>query len=128
MPTHSRWIPGLLSLAAAISLRAEEPSAPAQARPASAPPVVQIVECMVYPEGAPQQKVDCTQRANAVCAGHSVCELPIGLDLTGGRQLGEARTWKKVRVRYRCGELDKVNGPHNQSDHATMLLGCVGGF
>jgi hypothetical protein len=127
MTAHSRWI--LLSLAATIVIQGyPAANAPAQQRGGASPPVVRIVACVVYPEGDPKQRVDCTQQANATCGGRPVCELPIGLALTGGRELGDAHTWKKVRVRYRCGDVEKVDGPHNQSEHATMLLRCIGGF
>jgi hypothetical protein len=92
-------------------------------------PTIEIAECVVYREGMRTQSVDCTEKVRAACNGLVRCELPIGLGLTDGRQVdGDARTWKKVRVRYRCGKIEHVNGPHNQNDHATMLLGCGRGF
>jgi len=92
------------------------------------PPTIDIVECIVYPEGRATQTTDCAGKARAVCNGTPHCELPIGFALTDGRQIdGDARTWKKVRVRYRCGKVSHVNGPYNQSDHANMVLGCGAG-
>jgi hypothetical protein len=91
--------------------------------------VIEIVECVVYPEDQPTRSVDCAAKARTVCNGATQCELPIGLALTDGRQIdSNARTWKKVRVRYRCDKAEHVNGPHTQDDHATMLLACAGGF
>ena len=103
----------------------------AQSAPPSPPPgpVIEIVECVVYPEGAPSKTVDCAAKARAACNGVARCELPIGLSLTDGEQIDhDPKTWKKVRLRYRCEKVEHINGPHNQDDHATMLIGCRGVF
>jgi hypothetical protein len=115
---------GAAMLGGTFGLRAQ--SAP---QPPSQAPVIEIVDCVVYPEGEPSRTVDCAAKARPVCNGAASCELPIGLALTDGQQIDhDARTWKKVRVRYRCEKVEHINGPHNQDDHATMLLGCRGGF
>ena len=55
------------------------------------------------------------------------CELPIGLVLSDGRDIdGNSATWEKVRVTFRCGQIKRVNGPHDQNDHASALLACGG--
>ena len=115
---------GVVMLGGAFDLRAQ--SAPQGAPPS---PVIEIVECVVYPEGAPSRTVDCAAKARAVCNGTAMCELPIGLSLTDGQQIDhDPKTWKKVRLRYRCEKVEHINGPHNQDDHATMLIGCRGVF
>ena len=115
---------GVAMLGGAFGLRAQ--SAPPAAPPG---PVIEIVECVVYPEGEPSRTVDCAAKARAACNGAAACELPIGLSLTDGQQIDhDAKTWKKVRLRYRCEKVEHINGPHNQDDHATMLIGCRGVF
>jgi hypothetical protein len=114
---------GVVMLGSTLAPRAQAAPQPAQTA------VIEIVDCVVYPEGEPSRTVDCAAKARTACNGAATCELPIGLALTDGQQIDhDARTWKKVRVRYRCEKVEHINGPHNQDDHATMLLGCRGGF
>jgi hypothetical protein len=98
---------------------------PAQS-PAAHPPVpIEITECVVYPEAAPDKTVDCAEVVRTACKAMSACDIRIGLALTGGRQIdGDERAWKKVRLRYRCADIAKVNGPYVQSEHATVHLSC----
>ena len=77
---------GVVMLGGAFELRAQP--APQGAPPS---PVIEIVECVVYPEGAPSRTVDCAAKARAVCNGTAMCELPIGLSLTAGQQIDHAR-------------------------------------
>lgn len=90
---------------------------------------LEITECLVYSETDDAKRHDCTTKARELCKsiGRGNCELPIGLVLTGGNDIdGNRDTWEKVRVRFRCGRVERVNGPHHQNDHATMILACAG--
>lgn len=90
---------------------------------------LQIAECSVYSEAAPSRTYDCTAKAQERCGkGQSQqCELPIGLSLTDGRDIdGNKATWEKVRVRYKCGSAVRINGPHHQNEHASIILSCLG--
>lgn len=101
--------------------------ATAQTGPEHPAEKIRITECIVYPEAQPTQTTDCTGYVQSACKDMQVCEIKIGLALTGGRELGaDARAWKKVRIRYRCGDVAKVNGPYVQSEHATVRLSCAG--
>ena len=89
-----------------------------------------ITECSVYSDTDKALHYDCTAKAKESCVASAAnrCELPIGLALTGGRDLdGNDDTWEKVVVHYRCGKADRINGPHHQNDHASMILECRGG-
>ena len=88
-----------------------------------------ITGCSVFSDRDKNLRHDCTAKAKSLCssAAPNRCELPIGLALTDGRDLdGDPNTWEKVVVRYRCGTADRVNGPHDQNDHASMVLECRG--
>lgn len=93
-------------------------------------PTLQVTQCTVYSEHDLSRTFDCTVKAREVCGKSPVphCELPIGLSLSGGRDIdGNQGTWEKVRVRYKCGSAERINGPHHQNDHASMVLSCFGG-
>ncbi|MEP7246650.1 MAG: hypothetical protein ABI885_23630 [Gammaproteobacteria bacterium] len=111
-----------LGLALLVPVHAEEQQQAAPAR-------LEIVECLVFSETDQTKRFDCTVKARELCASGPArrCALPIGLVLSGGRDLdGNRDTWEKVRVNYRCGKVVHTNGPHHQNDHATMLLACGG--
>lgn len=84
---------------------------------------MEISRCEVYVDGKTHQSQDCRKEASQECANKSLCELPIGRNLTGGKMLAD---WAKVIVEYRCGSATRINGPHHQNDHATMTLACGG--
>jgi len=97
----------------------------AQSPPGHPPVMIQITQCVVYPEAQPTKTADCTAYVQQACKDVTSCEVQIGLALTGGRDLaGDPRSWKKVRIRYRCGDVPRVNGPYVQSEHATVRLSC----
>lgn len=89
---------------------------------------LEITECVVYRDFEAARRHDCTAKAKELCSNSArSCELPIGLALSGGRDIdGNPQTWEKVRVRYRCGGQQRINGPHHQNDHASMILSCLG--
>jgi len=95
---------------------------PLAAEPA---PGIDVVECQVYAVEKPTTTQDCSGNLKKACGSANPCEVVIGLQLTDGRQIdGDARAWKKVRIRYRCGESTRTVGPYVQSEHATIRLVC----
>lgn len=105
--------------AAADGARAAAPASPA---------TPEITGCVVYSESDRTKQRDCLAQARASCASQAAtCELPIGLGLTNNESMdGDAKAWKKVLVHYRCNQSQRVNGPHIQDDHATMIISCIG--
>jgi len=92
---------------------------------AEAPPAIRFVECQVYPVEKPVATFDCAGNIRKSCGTANPCDVVIGLELTDGRQIdGDAKAWKKVRVRYQCGSELKTVGPYVQSEHATIRLIC----
>jgi len=92
---------------------------------AETPAGIDFVECQVYPVEKPTTTFDCAGNIRKSCGTANPCEVVIGLELTDGRQIdGDAKAWKKVRVRYRCGSELKTVGPYVQSEHATIRLIC----
>jgi hypothetical protein len=86
---------------------------------------IEVRECVVYSVQEPANRVDCLNRAREICNGKPLCELPIGLALSNGRDI-DPRSGKKVKVRLSCGPHVFVQGPHDQDDHAMMILLCPG--
>lgn len=95
----------------------------AQADPATTG--IHITLCSVYSEQAYALQSDCTDQAAHLCSGLDFCELPIGLNLTDGKDIdNNEASWELVRVEYACAGKPRFNGPHYQNDHATMSLFC----
>ncbi len=86
---------------------------------------IDVRECAVYSAQDPAKRFDCLDRARELCNGKPLCELPIGLALSGGRDI-DPRSGKKVKIRLSCGQRVFVQGPHDQDEHATMILVCPG--
>jgi hypothetical protein len=91
----------------------------------SAAGTIDVRECVVYSVQNPAQRFDCLDRARELCDGKPLCELPIGLALSGGRDI-DPKAAKKVKVLLSCGAHPFVQGPHDQDEHATMILLCLG--
>ena len=86
---------------------------------------IQITQCTVYSERDKSIRYDCTEPAAKACSGLNFCELPIGMNLTDGKDLdNNKKTWELVKVDYSCSGKPSYNGPHYQNDHATMSLSC----
>jgi hypothetical protein len=86
---------------------------------------VRIEKCAVYSELDKSKVFDCAENARAACPEAAICELPIGMNLTNGRDLDDnEQTWELVKVEFSCGTRIKFNGPHYQNNHATMTLAC----
>ena len=109
-------------IAAMLGLLLPQGSTTHAAEPAAG---IDITACSVYSDRDKSLRQDCVDEARKLCAGQYFCELPIGLNLTGGRDLdGNENTWELVRVDYSCAGKPHINGPHHQNDHATMTLSC----
>lgn len=73
---------------------------------------------------------DCTSEAAKVCDGTARCELPIGLNLTDGKDIDPVgapmvrRLGKVVIVEFKCGKSAERRGPNPQDDNATLVLAC----
>lgn len=86
---------------------------------------LEITSCTVFSEQDKSISLDCASEARKSCAGPGTCELPIGLNLTAGKDLdGNPETWELVSVEFSCNGVARINGPHYQNDHATMTLAC----
>ena len=92
---------------------------------AEAAPGLEITSCTVFSEQDESLAHDCASEARKLCPGPGTCELPIGLNLTEGKDLdNNPDTWELVRVEFSCRDVARINGPHYQNDHATMTLAC----
>lgn len=122
-----RFLPFIPVLALSYSSIAAADDDASAAAPAS-PATPEITGCVVYSESDRSKQRDCLAQARASCASQAAtCELPIGLGLTNNEPIdGDAKAWKKVLVHYRCNQIQRVNGPHIQDDHATMIISCIG--
>jgi len=120
-------IPTLGGLCAFLLVSTARPAESGPGGPSQAA-TPEITACVVYSDTDKSKQRDCLAQARASCSGKaSTCELPIGLGLTNNEQLdGNAKSWKKVLVHYRCNQTERVNGPHIQDDHATMIISCAG--
>ena len=86
---------------------------------------IRISACSVYSTRDESRKVDCTAVAAKACDGQAICDLPIGVNLTDGRDI-DSRSFKKAKVTYVCGQLVRTRGPYPQNDNATLTLTCTG--
>jgi len=104
---------------------------PDQARPTE--PSIKITECVVFSVRDHSIQQDCTAVAAKLCDGLHKCELPIGLSLTGGRDIDPVgtpstrRMTKAVNVVYQCGGSSQKRGPNLQDENATLTLRCSSG-
>jgi hypothetical protein len=105
-------------------------SPPAQAQwvQSSKAPPVKVISCLVYSTVDAQIKYDCTAVASGSCNGKSVCKLPIGYNLTAGKDIDAKGGFlgKMVKVTYACGGVSGQVGPYQQDNHATLDLTCGG--
>ena len=86
---------------------------------------IQITQCKVYSDRDSSLQHDCLEHAAKACNGKDSCELPIGMNLSDGKDLdNNDKTWERVKVEYSCAGKPHINGPHYQNDHATMSLSC----
>ena len=91
---------------------------------------VKITSCVVASVRDKTIHHDCTSEAAKVCDRTSRCELPIGLNLTEGRDIDPVgapmvrRLSKVVIVEFKCGKSAEKRGPNPQDDNATLILAC----
>ena len=86
---------------------------------------LEITSCKVFSERDEKLVQDCAAVARKSCPGPGTCELPIGMNLTGGKDIdANPETWELVKVEFSCKGIAHLNGPHYQNDHATMTLAC----
>lgn len=92
--------------------------------------LIKVATCSVSSVRDKSIRFDCTPKAAEACDGKAKCELPIGVNLTDGRDidpvgpLSVRRLGKVVAVTYKCGSTTARRGPYHQSDNATLLLDC----
>lgn len=94
---------------------------------------LKITSCLVYSVKSSGKTYDCTTEANQaaeVCDRMQACEIPIGYNLTSGKDIdpGSGFLGKQVKITYMCGEIRQQSGPYNQDDHASLVLDCSGAW
>src|SRR3981081_3284978 len=73
---------------------------------------MQITSCLVSSVKSPGKTYDCTTEANksvAACNGKELCEIPIGYNLTAGKDIdpGSGFLGKRVKIVYQCGKVSQ---------------------
>ena len=92
---------------------------------------IKITSCVVYAVKQAGVSQDCTAQARqalGTCSEAQACEIPIGLNLTSGKDLdpGSGFLGKQVKITYTCGTEKMQGGPYQQDDHASLVLDCSG--
>ena len=92
---------------------------------------IQITSCVVNTVKHAGGAYDCmaeAKKALGTCSEAQACEIPIGLNLTSGRDLdpGSGFLGKRVTILYVCGSEHMQAGPYEQDDHASLVLDCSG--
>ena len=92
---------------------------------------VQITSCVVSSTKSPGKTYDCTteaRKAAQACKPTEECEIPIGYNLTSGKDIdpGSGFLGKRVTIIYTCGGGPQQGGPYQQDDHATLVMDCTG--
>lgn len=106
-------------LASAARAQVEDPAASGK---------MQITSCLVYLTKSPDKTYECTATVAEACNGKQQCEMPIGYNLTGGKDVDPASGFlgKMVKITYTCGGHSRQRGPYQQNEHASMILECSG--
>ena len=92
---------------------------------------IRITSCVVSSVKHPDKTYDClaeARKALGTCSEPQACEIPIGLNLTSGKDLdpGSGFLGKRVTILYVCGTEHMQGGPYQQDDHASLVLDCSG--
>lgn len=92
---------------------------------------MQITSCLVYSVKSSSKTYDCTteaKKAAEACNRKQACDIPIGYNLTSGKDIdsGSGFLGKQVKIAYTCGDIPLQGGPYNQDDHASLVLDCSG--
>jgi len=118
-----------LAALAMLLAGSQMPGAPARAdNSAAAPGGIKIASCTVSSTRDPGNAYDCSAEAAKDCNGRGECEIPIGYNLTAGKDIepGSGLTGKRVTIKYDCGDAKwRQRGPYYQNDHATLILECL---
>ena len=91
---------------------------------------IKITSCMVSSVRDKSIQHDCTGIAASQCNGKDNCELPIGFNLTDGKDIDPVgvpmvrRLGKLVDIEYLCGDHKEKRGPNPQNNNATLSLAC----
>jgi len=91
---------------------------------------IKVTSCVVSSVRDKSIQQDCTANASKFCDGVPRCELPIGLNLTDGRDIDPVgvptvrRLGKVVVVEFQCGKTTERRGPNPQNNNATLILAC----
>jgi hypothetical protein len=92
--------------------------------------VIKVTSCVVFSVRDKSIRHDCTSKASSLCDGSQYCELPIGFNLTDGRDIDPVgvpmvrRLGKNVDVEFQCGKTTEKRGPNPQNNNATLILSC----
>src|SRR5688572_1208658 len=92
---------------------------------------LQITSCVVSATKSPEKIYDCTAEARKAvedCKQMRECEIPIGYNLTSGKDIdpGSGFLGKRVIIIYTCGGGPQQGGPYHQNDHASLVMDCSG--
>lgn len=97
----------------------------------SAKASLEIKSCVVFSVKSPGKTYDCIREAKQAaesCKQMEHCEIPIGLNLTSGKDIdpGSGFLGKQVKIIYVCGGGPTQGGPYQQDDHASLVIDCSG--
>lgn len=92
---------------------------------------IRLISCVVTSARDAGPRYDCMSEARselAACNNATFCEIPIGVNLTNGKDIdpGTGFLGKRVTIAYSCGTYSMQGGPYEQDDHATVVLDCNG--
>ena len=98
-------------------------------QPSSGQVNAQITSCLVFSVKSANKTYDCTTEARKAvhaCDPTQACEIPIGYNLTQGKDIdpGTGFLGKQVRINFTCADTPLQAGPYQQDDHASVILDC----
>jgi hypothetical protein len=128
MSTKAKWLlSALVALLVDVSLvKAQDAFVQSQ----STSQTIKVTSCVVSSVRDKSIQQDCTSKASKACDGTPSCELPIGLNLTDGKDIDPVgvpmarRLGKVVVVQCQCGKTIEKRGPNPQNNNATLVLAC----
>lgn len=91
---------------------------------------MKITSCQVVSMRDESISADCLAEVARLCDGRNFCGVPIGYNLTGGKDIDPKAgvIGKQVTITYVCGPIVRQRGPYEQNAHATLFLDCGGPF
>lgn len=89
---------------------------------------IAVKSCVVESKNSAGKSYDCVREAQTACDGKDLCEIAIGDNLTGGKDIDPSAGFldKTVTLTYICGGSTRQRGPFEQNNHATAVLDCFG--